>query len=321
MPEGSQNPPRHGPNGGGLERTLRGDLPCVTCRYELRGLSVLGVCPECGTAVRATILAAVDPHADELQPIRARWRVAAGLLVWNGSAAAAALWLAAVLAMEVAWAVGRLSGPAPGLPRWGWWVVAGLIALSGAGAWMFARPTQHTSRRTAWAARLGGLTHGVIVAGVLWEAGLRADAPAARWTGPAGTDQLWEPAPERTAARALALLGCAAAVLLVRPVARQLVARSLALRTGRVDRQTLAAVSACALLMLAGDLCGLAGRGQEGLAGLAMTILGVGGMALGALLLSLGVLGAMADSVRIARAVRAPAPSLREVLAGPEGHA
>src|SRR5436190_23878239 len=66
--------------GSALGRQLRGDLPCVACGYNLKGLSIRSVCPECGTPVRATILSVVDPHAAELTPIRLPALVALGLL-------------------------------------------------------------------------------------------------------------------------------------------------------------------------------------------------------------------------------------------------
>ena len=65
---------------------LEADVHCARCGYNLRGISIRSVCPECGAAVRATILAVVDPHASELQPIRHPWPVAAGLVLWAASA-------------------------------------------------------------------------------------------------------------------------------------------------------------------------------------------------------------------------------------------
>ena len=53
-----------------LASELTGDLPCVRCGYNLRGLSIREHCPECDAPVRATILALVDPRASELKPLR-----------------------------------------------------------------------------------------------------------------------------------------------------------------------------------------------------------------------------------------------------------
>ncbi|MEM7623588.1 MAG: hypothetical protein AAF235_10360 [Planctomycetota bacterium] len=61
---------------------LLGDLPCVNCSYNLRGLSVRAVCPECKTAVLATVLAVIDPKAEEFSAIGSPRVVAAGFVVW-----------------------------------------------------------------------------------------------------------------------------------------------------------------------------------------------------------------------------------------------
>src|SRR5690606_19927036 len=52
-----------------ISLSLSGAMPCISCGYNLQGLSVVGVCPECGAAVRATILATIDPQAEELTPL------------------------------------------------------------------------------------------------------------------------------------------------------------------------------------------------------------------------------------------------------------
>src|SRR5215831_18001819 len=74
-----------------LARELGGDLPCAACRYNLRGLSVRSVCPECGTPVRATILFTVDPYASVLRPITWPRATAAGLILWSMGALGAAV--------------------------------------------------------------------------------------------------------------------------------------------------------------------------------------------------------------------------------------
>ena len=80
-----------GGGAGGLALELTGGMPCVRCRYDLRGLTVRGMCPECGTAIRATILARVDPLAKELQAVHTP-RLTAGLLVlWASGALGAAV--------------------------------------------------------------------------------------------------------------------------------------------------------------------------------------------------------------------------------------
>src|SRR5262245_48877512 len=77
-----------------IARELTGDLPCVRCRYNLRGLSVRAPCPECGTPVRATLLAVVDPFAGELQPVSRPRLIVAGLIAWSlgGFGSALCVW-------------------------------------------------------------------------------------------------------------------------------------------------------------------------------------------------------------------------------------
>lgn len=46
-----------------LERILAGPLPCVVCRYDLRGISIRGLCPECGTATDQAIIRQTLPRS------------------------------------------------------------------------------------------------------------------------------------------------------------------------------------------------------------------------------------------------------------------
>src|SRR4051812_32816459 len=92
-----------------LARELTGDLPCVRCGYNLKSMSIRGVCPECGAPVRATILAKVDPYAEVLRPLSSPRLTVVGLLLCTfGVLAAGALtWgLRAADATDV-WAAGH----------------------------------------------------------------------------------------------------------------------------------------------------------------------------------------------------------------------
>jgi hypothetical protein len=108
--------------------------------------------------------------------------------------------------------------------------------------------------------------------------------------------------------------------LLLRPNARLLVARSLALRTGRVDRQTILAIVAAAIIAGIGEvLLGVAAR-RVGVpadtARLAGEILVPAGWAL----VTLGMVGSFIDAVRISRAILMPAPTLHDVIASGARH-
>jgi hypothetical protein len=281
---------------GPLERQLGGDLPCVVCRYNLRGLSIRSVCPECGTAVRATILALVDPHASELEPIASPRVTALGLVAWIGGALAAMAlaWLPAHEGWYALWHVAVLGG----------------VIVSGVGALALVRPHAGTPRAGAAMASIAVAAYAPL-SWLVWQ--------ATSWEHTAGRSAVVpfvaQPMPDvPTAARVMACVLVAGVAILLRPNARLLVARSLALRTGRVDRQTILAIVAAAGIAALGEtLVGIT-RGAQGrsadTAGLAGEILLVAGWAL----VTLGLLGSLIDAVRIARSIVMPPPSLGEVI-------
>lgn len=300
---------------------LGGRLPCAVCKYNLQGISILGVCPECGTAVRATILAVVDPLASELRPARAPRLTSLGLVVWSGAGLLAALtgWRVALQRLMGIWTEQPSTQP----PWQGWgWVMAALLAASGVGALLYVVPSSRSEegRQGRWmlAAGLAGVAlYGPLawLSMRLHDASIRADLG---FSGGAELSELWSPSPERTVLRA-SLCGVLIVILaLLRPTARALVKRSLVMRTGRVDRQTMLAMMAALGLVMVGDLIGLLGASRVAGAD-AFFLLAVVAMLAGGLLMTLGLAGAVVDSLRIARAVLAPSPGLRQVFEGSEG--
>ncbi|MDP1660611.1 MAG: hypothetical protein Q8L55_01740 [Phycisphaerales bacterium] len=305
------------PSAGGLVVSLNGQLPCVQCGYELKGVSILGVCPECGTAVRATLLAVVDPLAAELRPIDRPRLVAIGLLVWVGGFCLAALVTGGGLIRQLL--VATALGEASSALRWQAWVVAPLMLAAGIGAVMVSRPHDQVSRRhsvMAWVAAALHLPLGFACV-------MLVSLQAAGWGARAGGGTIgplaviWEPSPDRTLWRVVAGIAGLGVIALMRPVTRVLVARSLALRTGRVDRQTLQATAAAIVVLMAGDLLGLLARSLGGAASEWLMLGSVTMISFGALLLCLGLFSSLVDSVRIARAIVHPGPSLQQVLHGP----
>jgi len=296
-----------------LASSLAGKLPCVVCRYDLKGVSVRGVCPECGTLVRASILAIVDPLAAELVPINRPRLVAAGIVLWTGTTLLACV-LGLVTTLDLLLANWSVHTPMVEATIARAWLIAALLTLAGLGVVMFARPHARVPLRTSLAAALGGLLYLPLAASVLWTARTAS-------SGVGGTElkALWTPAPDRTFATLTAWLFALAIIALVRPIARVLVARNLAMRTGRVDRQTLVATAAAIGVLMLGDALGLAAlrnSSSDPQSSTAAALLLMGGalLALGSVLLVMGLAGSCKDGLRIAKAILRPGPSLHAVL-------
>ncbi|MGE3109093.1 MAG: hypothetical protein AB7G11_09725 [Phycisphaerales bacterium] len=286
-----------------LGRQLFGDLPCFVCKYNLKGVSIRSACPECGTAVRATILAMVDPLARELRPIHRPGLVAAALAAWGFFAFVAACisWLAYV----------------PGLAGLDWRIpllVAG--GLSGVGALCFVRPHDAIPARGTVFAALGVLAY----VPLLYLAGQLAGP---RWIfsemhyPPASI----EPDSNRLVLRLVFDATLGAMLALLRPNARLLVARSLAMRTGRVDRQTIRAMILTVGVTAIGDALQLLAPHFLGVVGDTIEMIGVVLVVAGSLLLTIGALGLMVDSIRIARTIVAGTPDLAAIIHGPRAPA
>lgn len=306
-----------------LAVSLEGKLPCACCGYDLRGVSILGVCPECGTAVRATLLAVVDPLAAELRPIDRPRRVALGLLVWVGGLGIAAVAAGAGLIRQVlaAWNYGETVSD----PAWLAWLVALLVCVSALGAAALVKPHDAVPRRDTVMAWVAVALHGPLAVSAVMLSGLQpmgwvgASKSGASAIGPLAV--IWEPSPDRTTLRLIAGVTGLGIIICLRPVTRVLVARSLAIRTGRVDRQTMLATAAAIVVVVIGDVLGLGARwvGGGGVASEWMSLAAVTLLGLGGLLLCIGLFSSLVDSVRIARAIIRPGPSMQQVLFGTKG--
>ncbi len=268
-----------------VARELSGDLRCVQCGYNLRGLSVRAMCSECGTPVLATVLGVVDPRAEQLRPIPRPRLVAGGMIVWSG---------AALLAVLLSWGVHlTLAGGA----EVGSWVVpasAGALAVSGVGALVLVRPHAGIEARRI---RYALVAIGLYIPLVLVHYRLLVPLSVLDRSPFLTTDGL----SRETHLLRLALGGVAVAIIvLLRPMARVLAARSLIVRTGRVDRQSMLSLAAALGVAAAGDLVGLgASFATDIVAGLlspiALILIGVG-----SLLFTIGLGGVLLDCVRIA---------------------
>ncbi len=273
----------------GLASELAGELRCARCAYDLRGLSIRSVCPECATPVRATLLLVVDPLADELRAIYVPRLAAWGLVAWSVGALAAVIGTAAMRS-EVflgAW-----------MPRevmaWLAWGVVASVIVSGVGAassllW----PHGGIRRGMALAAAAGVGLHVPLVLVVSRAVGARGHEP---WTV------------------LLAMVLVAMIIVMLRPVARLLQARSFLMRSGQVDRQTLRVLAVVVLIAAVGELVQAVALWQDrAWSDLALPI---GAMVTAAAwtLFGVGIAGVVVDCWRIRGVILQPPLSLAKLL-------
>ncbi|MBL0928078.1 MAG: hypothetical protein IBJ11_10575 [Phycisphaerales bacterium] len=274
----------------------------MICRYDLKGLSVRGVCPECGTAVRGTILYTVDPLADEFQPMTRPRLTAACLVAWAaaGFIAILASWVIALVSIANE-RFGLAFSPAPLFP-----VVILAAAASGISMIGLIRPSIATNTGKMLLATAAMAVYGPLV-WVLWQIhALDAIGRPVYFHQPVG---------EQRELLRLLMGACMLVVFVaVRPNARDLVRRSLVLRTGRVDRQTLIGLAIAAAIAMLGDTLRLASLYLATDAGTLIEGVGAILVAIGSLFLLIGAGGALVDAARISRVILAPSPSLKQIL-------
>lgn len=292
-----------------LVTELTSRLRCASCRYDLRGLSVMGTCPECGLPIQATLLSIVDPFAEELRPIGHPRLIAAGLLAWTFGA------IAALTLGWVVWTSGVFTGMlSPGGQHVAVRAGAIMLVVSWVGSVVIIRPHAGIPLRRRIAAAVGVMLYPIAIKLYLDLGLVAASGPGqsllAAWTGGAQTSP-WPP--ERLAMWAV----LAAGTWLLRGNLRVLAARSLVLRSERVDRQTIAAVVASLLIAAAGDLLGLCAPLIGDVAGGALVLGAEVLVGLGAVLLTLGMVGIMVDTWRIIPAVLHRPLAMRDLVGEP----
>ena len=287
-----------------LEDVLSGQLPCWVCEYELSGLSVTGVCPECGTPVRTTLLAVVDPSAASFSPLRMPKVAATGLVVWTGAALLAILtvWLWRLTDALDIWLTVPVKLEFLGA------LVPIFVGLSGLGSLVLIRPQKGASL---------GQTFGPIVASVLyvplvwmlWMLHARLDITAGT---PYFTNSLRET--ERVELRCGIGIVAMLIAVLVRPSLREYAKRSVLMRTGQLTRQTLVAVVAALAIALAGDMIHVASLSVEAMQNVVTDTISLLLVAAGSALVTAGVAGMFWDAIRLYPIIRNGPRSLGDVV-------
>ncbi len=291
-----------------ISRALTGDLPCAFCDYELRGLSVEGRCPECGILIRATILHTVDPEADELKPITQRHAVSIALVLWAAGGLAAVLGAWAPRIADIIWRIDPARTHA--IPDWAPRLQLLGIAASGIAMLILIRPVRLVPLRESALAAFAAILY--IPLYITQSSILSAIDPLR------SAPYLIEPALARRIELRLLSTACIITILLAfRPTARRLVRRSLALRTGRVGRQTILAMTAALVITAAADGARLLSLSLAPGPASIVEFFAKIAILLGSAMFTLGFVSALIDCWRIRRAIMIPSPSLRQVLGDP----
>ena len=193
------------------------------------------------------------------------------------------------------------------------WAVVVLAGLSGLGAAALISPHPGVPARARWGAVLGVLAY-IPLCLVLWKLVI------VEWYG-GSSGGLGRWAFTSDARNVLGLVVQALIIAIVmglRGNARLLAARSVLLRQGRVDRQTLLALVSVLSLSMAGDaLCLLARRMQPAET---LLLLGQALVLAGAALFTIGLVGVVIDSWRIRKVVVQPPLSLEALFEEPRPH-
>ncbi|MFO0856446.1 MAG: hypothetical protein U0640_03710 [Phycisphaerales bacterium] len=281
---------------------LQGSLPCVRCRYDLKGLSITSICPECGTPVRATILMKVDPHADELQPLFHPKLTAWGLFLWSAFALAGVLaaWLMFASHISQRWTA----------PDWIAWLVPGFTALSGICAIAMVKPHKLDSLASSHVVgKLSGAASAMAGMGVALYGPLVYCLYAefvVFWPGSSVTGTFAQ------FARIACCVLMAIILFALRPNARLLAARSFLMRTGQQDRQQMASLIVVVLLLGVVETIALI-KNQGANAELIEAIVSIMRVVFAALF-TLGLISVVIDTWRLRKILAEPPLSLRTLI-------
>ncbi len=287
-----------------IARQLTGELYCLSCGYNLRGLSIRAECPECGVPVRATILGIVDPHAEELVPLSHPRLSAVGLNMWSIGAMIAVLMVWLLRSVEVLRDLG-MSNWVPGL--FAWLGLFGLVCSMLGGITMIRShagiPRMETLRSAAGVSLYAPLIF------VYQSIYIGHDVVAPSPLLAPGGDALG-----RSVLRVMLFVLVAGIVWGLRPAAIGLAIRSVIVRTGRVDRQSLLAVLASLGVATLGDVLSILARFTPIAASDVISIVSVVIISLGSVLFTVGMVNICIDTIRLYPVLVRPGVGLADIF-------
>ncbi|MCA9304534.1 MAG: hypothetical protein KC996_10465 [Phycisphaerales bacterium] len=288
----------------GIARQLVGELRCIECGYDLRGLSIRSLCPECQLPVRATILSIVDPKAEQLAPLTFPRLTGTGLVMWSSGG---------LLAIMMVWVLrlSELSRDLLDLQWKPWWIPwLGLlgIGVSAVGASALIRPNHRVRRAIAIRAALGVGFYAPLML-IYYTIYSRIDLLSPSPLLSPGMSSL-----SRSVLR-LMLFACIAVIIWgLRPNAVGLAIRSVVVRTGRIDRQSLYAVLLSFLVAAIGDALHLLGAVIGGGVGDVFSALQIVFVSLGSVLLTVGMINIVIDTLRLYPVLVRPGVGLSDIF-------
>lgn len=287
-----------------IARQLTGELYCLSCGYNLRGLSIRSECPECGVPVRATILGIVDPHADELLSLSHPRVSALGLCCWSFGAVLAVgmIWL--LRGIEVLRDMG-MSNWVPG--TFAWLGVAGLL-ISMLGGLTMIRPHRGVTRSESFRSAAGVSLYAPLIF-VYHAIYIGHDVVSPSPLMAPGGDALG-----RSVLRVALFVIVAGIVWGLRPAAVGLAVRSVIVRTGRVDRQSLLTVLASLGIATLGDLLLIASGFTPISVADVISIVSVVIISLGSVLFTVGMVNICIDTIRLYPLLVRPGVGLSDIF-------
>ncbi len=290
-----------------LASQLMGTLPCIGCGYELHGLSVLGRCPECGLDVGDTIRMLVDPYAETFHELTNPRRTAVLLMGWSLAAAVAAglCWL--MRGLDI---FGDITGSGIRLQRAAI-VTTGAILVSFICSLGLVRPHAGVRRRGVYLAAFATSMYIPLTIVFWWVHGVIDHGTQKPYSG------VGEISVSRILLRLAEAVLISVIILGLRPHARMLAKRSLALRTGQIDRQTMRAMVAAAGVGAAGDILRLVSLPLKGTASEILNLAGIVGVIMGSALFTLGLVSVVIDTCRISRALLTSPVTLESLTTAP----